>query len=342
MALPTPTVTYASDRATYTKFELTGSTEQISVEKAIAKSMLSRDITVFNTNTSSTDKDTTFTFGKDLMINHQLNDLGTVFALGAIHKEDQSNNTTGGSGAHVSFTASSGKIGSSLSSSSTDTPVSVTNDSASYYDSQVVATTNNSEHVFYRYGGITGSRYAVTFDTTTTNYNAEKAVNSRYSNTDSTDVLNVNEHVVFNSADSLYTENVVTRNPTTNALSAGAAVTDAISSAKNTSNVKYYDGLIGIDSSVTSMTSNNDVFFGSVKVVQEPPLISVTGTAVNSSSTTLAKYPSHNGDPLPGTFTESGFTNLFTSADFQYVGSGYTMGITGVTGGGYSTNFRGF
>jgi hypothetical protein len=340
MAPPTPTVTYNSDRATYTKFELTGSTEQISVEKAIVKSMLARDITVFNNDTSTTGKDTTFTFGNDLMINHQLNDLGTVFALGAIHKQDEANNTTGGSGAHVSFTASSGKIGSSLSNSSTNTPVSVTNDSASYYDSQVVATTDNSEHEFYEDNE--GTRYIVTFDTASTNYNAEKAVNSRYSNISGTDVLTVNEHKVFNSADSLYTENVISRNSTTNALSAGAGVTGAISSAENTSNVKYYDGLIGIDSSVTSMTSNNGVFFGSVKVVQEPPLISVTGTAVNSSSTTLAKYPSHNGDPLPGTFNESDFTNLFTSADFQYVGSGYTMGITGVTGGGYSTNFRGF
>ena len=372
-----PTILYNNTNAKYTKYEQTNPDLIDETEVAVAKAMLTQDIATFNTSAPIGNKDTNFSVVvpptgstpqlTHLMINHQQNDLGSVFAIAAEHNFDNTNNVSGSTSDHVSFNASSGSIGSSLGTS-TLKPVYITNDSASYYDSQIVVSTDNNEHVFYdneEVPLVANKQYEVTYDMASSNYNAEKAVNSRYSNYkttdatadpngDKTDPLVVYESTAFNSVDSLYTERVVSRNPTTNELTASGTIDNAMKTLVNESGQKYYDsngsfignGFIGIKQ-VDQTGSNDRAFFGAVRVTQtSDDVINITGRAAGSTDTTLAMVPYDQGDPLPTAMTKTQFDNLFTEAELPYVGQNYTLDVRAYTDdettGGYYTDFRGF
>lgn len=379
-----PTIMYNNTAAKYTKYEQTNSGLINQTEAALAKAMLSQDITTFNSSAPSGNMDTNFsviTAGSGstqqlthLMIDQQQADLGSVFAIAAEHNYDNTQGVTGSDApSHLSFSTTSGSIHSNLGTDASGS-VYVTNDSASFYDSQVVIQTDNSSATFGVNTQSTG-KYTVYFDDESTNFNAEKAVNSRYSNylsgglatadpdANFTDPLAIAEHTEFNSSHSLYTENIVSRDSTTNMLSSGSIVTSAPSSIQNGTgqyifgeNPGFGTGYVGISESKTN-TTNDEVFFGAIRLTQQVNTVIITGSAAGNSDTTLAMVPSDPGSNLPTSLNYSQFEGLFTSSELPYAGTNYSLTVReqdydgegdGVTGGYYlngtmATNeFRGF
>jgi len=379
-----PTIMYNNTAAKYTKYEQTNSGLIGQTEAALAKAMLSQDITTFNTNAPSGNMETNYsiiTAGSGstqqlshIVIDQQQGDLGSVFAIAAEHNYD---NTQGVSGSdapsHLSFSTTSGSIGTNLGTDASGS-VYVTNDSASFYDSQVVIQTDNSSGTFGVNTQAAG-KYTVYFHESSDNFNAEKAVNSRYSNylngglatanpdSNFTDPLAIAEHTEFNTAYSLYSENIVTRNATTNMLDTTSSVTSAPSSVQNGTgqyifgeNPGFGTGYVGISQTKTN-TTNNEVFFGAVRLTQQVNTVIITGSAAGNSDTTLAMVPSDPGSNLPTSLNYSQFEGLFTSTELPYAGTNYSLTVResnydgagdGVTGGYYlngtmATNeFRGF
>ena len=268
-----PTILYNNTAAKYTKYEQTNTSLINETEVAVAKAMLSQNIETFNTSAPSGNMNASFSLTvpasstsqqlTHLQINQQQHDLGSVFAIAAQHNYDNAKGVTDNS-AHLSFSTTSGSIGSNLGTNASGS-VYITNDSASYYDSQLVIQTDNTEHIFKDNEASIDNKYTVTFDSSSTNFNAEKAVNSRYSNyltgglatanpnLNKTDPLSISEHTVFNSTDSMYTEKIVSRDPITNMLSVGPNITNGANSLTNSSgqlyfgsNVGFGDGFMGI------------------------------------------------------------------------------------------------
>jgi hypothetical protein len=379
--------------AKYTKYEQYGSnnTDISGAEVSLAKAMLTRNINDFNHTASNLgyvdsafnlvdpsgqviaypDGSTETVQLTHVMINNQVNDVGSVFALAAKHNFDNTQSLiTDPSSKHPFFSTTSGYVDSDLGFNVSNN-VYLTNDSAAYYDSQILVSTDNTEHNFYDNELSVDNKYHVIYDTTSSNYNAEKAVNSRFSSwtTDASgadpsgndlnggsmnDPLSIYEHTTFNTEHALYTENIVTRNSTNNMLGATGPITLGMRSLVNENGQHYYDvsGNIGIDST-THSADNDRVFFGAIKAYQAPKQAIVndfsTGVAgsTGTNGTTLARIPSDQGSPLPTSFTENEFDALFTSDELKYVGDGYTLEVTKYSGdggvtGGYATDFRGF
>lgn len=387
-----PTVMFNNTSAKYTKYEQYGSnnTDISGAEVSLAKAMLTRNINDFNHTASSlgyvdssfnlvdpSGQAITYPDGSTetvqlthLMINNQVNDVGTVFALAAKHNFDETQSLISDpSSKHLSFSTTSGSIDTDLANDASGN-VYLTNDSAAYYDSQVLVSTDNTENDFYDNELSLDNKYHVIYDTASANYNAEKAVNSRFSSWTTNasgadpsgndlnggsmnDPLSIYEHTTFNTEHALYTENIVTRNSTNNMLDAsGNLITLGMRSLVNENGQYYYDvsGNIGIDSTVHS-ADNDRVFFGAIKAYQGVKGINVddsnTGVAGSTgvNGTTLARIPSDQGFPLPTTFSESEFDALFTESELPYVGDGYTLEVTKnneAVDGGYATDFRGF
>ncbi len=379
-----PTILYNNTAAKYTKYEQTDSSLINETESALAKAMLSQDITTFNSNVPSGNMDTNFSLItpgtgslqqlSHIIIDQQQHDLGSVFAIAAQHNYDNTKGVPGSDGpSHLSFSNTSGSIGSNLGINASGS-VYVTNDSSSYYDSQVVIQTNNSEYEFAD-NQTNNNKYDVIFDNESDNFNAEKAVNSRYSNyltggistanpdLNKTDPLAISENTSFNSAHSLYTENIVSRDGVNNMLSVGSAVTNGPSSLTNTLGQSYFgtntgfsSGYIGIPQDKQN-ASNDEVFFGAVRLTQDVNIVIVTGSAAGSSDTTLSMVPSNPGSNLPTSMTGTNFENLFNSSEAPYAGTDYRLTVRefenegdgdGVNGGYYlngtvgSSSFRGF
>jgi len=379
-----PTILYNNTAAKYTKYEQTDTGMINETETALAKAMLSQDIQTFNTSAPSGNMNTSFSLitpasGSSqqlthLLINQQQHDLGSVFAIAAQHDYDNLKGVVDNS-AHLSFSTTSGSIGSNLGTNASGS-VYITNDSASYYDSQLVIQTDNTEHIFVDNEDSIDNKYTVTFDSSSSNFNAEKAVNSRYSNylngslatanpdLNKTDPLSIYEHTVFNSTDSIYTEKIVSRDPTNNMLSIGNDITNAASSLTNSSGQYYFGNNVGFGSGFIGIADdkhsapNDEVFFGAVKLTQQPNSIVVSGSASGSSTTTLAMVPSDPGSNLPTSLTVTEFNDLFSVNELPYVGSEYRLTIRekdyntvgdGVQGGYYTNGtivgsgpFRGF
>jgi hypothetical protein len=377
-----PTILYNNTAAKYTKYEQTDYSLVNAAEAALAKSMLSQDITTFNTKAPQGTMDTNYSLitpaaGSSqqlshVVIDHQQTDLGSVFAIAAQHDNDNTQGVASSDApSHLSFSTTSGSIGVNLGINASGS-IYVTNDSASYYDSQLLFQTDNTEHEF-NVNEDNINKYNVTFDTTSTNFNAEKAVNSRYSNyltgglasanpdLNKTDPLAISEHTTFNTNYSLYSENIISRNVLTNALSAGGAVTSSPGSLTNLSGQSYFGNNEGFGSGYIGIAddkhnaSNDEVFFGAVRLTQQINVVLVTGSAAGSSTTTLARVPSDPGSNLPTSLTASEFSNLFTADELPYAGAEYHLtveqanyGSTGDYGGYYiygadqSGSFRGF
>ena len=374
-----PTTLYNNTTAKHTRYEQTSPTQIPAVELVFAKAMLTRDIEKFNTDAPAGTMDTQFSLTTPatstseqlthLQIDSQEPELGAVFALGALHNEDATKGVPGSDApSHLSFPISSGLIGSNLATNSTRV-LSLSDDSASHYDSQLVFTTDNTDNVYEDNEDFPNKEYRVTFDAASPNYNGDRATNSRLSNylqgalataapdVHKTDPLKISEAVAFNSVDSLYTENTVARDLVNNQLSAGSTLTNAMKTLINTSGQNYYDsntGFIGSGfsgiKSIDQSGANNRVFFGAIKVTQDDPVITISGNAAGSTSTTLSKIPSDQGSPLPTSMSRANFEDLFTSTELPHVGDGYSLDITSTTtDGGYYTYgtigtgpFRGF
>lgn len=379
-----PTILYNNTNAKYTKYEQIDSQKIQATEVALAKSMLSMDIETFNTKAPSGNMDTNYSLitpGTSttqplthLMLNQQMNDLGSVFAFATEHNFDNTNGITDPT-SHLGFPTTSGNVGAGLAIATAGS-VSVTPDSASYYDSTVLVSTYNSEYIFQDNEENTDIRYTATFDTVSAgNFNAEKGVNSRYSSfvidvnsniiatpdITKNDALQIYENTPFNESYSLYTEKIVVRDTTTNILSVNSSnnITDGMTSLTNSSGQHYYsgntvfgDGYIGVPDDVID-PNNNRAFFGALRFTQSSEdVIDITGSAAGSNSTTLCMVPSDPGSPLPTSMTKNDFDDLFTSAELPYVGQDYNLNIreylydiadpSGVIGdgvdGGYYTN----
>jgi hypothetical protein len=377
-----PTILYNNTAAKYTKYEQTDYSLVNAAEAALAKSMLSQDITTFNTKAPQGTMDTNYSLitpaaGSSqqlshVVIDHQQTDLGSVFAIAAQHDNDNTQGVASSDApSHLSFSTTSGSIGVNLGINASGS-IYVTNDSASYYDSQLLFQTDNTENQF-NVNEDNINKYNVTFDTSSTNFNAEKAVNSRYSNyltgglasanpdLNKTDPLAISEHTTFNTNYSLYSENIISRNVLTNALSAGSSVTSSPGSLTNLSGQSYFGNNEGFGSGYIGIADdkhnaeNNEVFFGAVRLTQQINVVLVTGSAAGSSDTTLARVPSDPGSNLPTSLTASEFSNLFTDDELPYAGAEYHLtveqanyGDTGNYGGYYiygadqSGSFRGF
>ena len=373
-----PVILYNNALAKYTKYEQSLPSKILDVEVCLAKTMLTQSNDLFNTTAPAGNMDTTFSTTiastrtteqlTNLMINHNQSDLGSVFALAAVHNVDNAKGVPGSdTPSHLSFPNTSGSIGGNLATNASGI-VYLTNDSASYYDSQVVCETDNTENL---YSDSLDKNYNVTFDKTTTGYNAEKSVNSRYSNylqgglatanpdSNQTDPLTIGESTTFNSLDSLYTEKIVIRDIITNKLDVSSpTITNAMKTLTNLSVQKYYDtntgfigaGFSGIKSADYYNSNNNRSFFGAIRVTQNDSAINISGSAAGSASTTLSMIPSDQGSSMPSAMTKQAFDNLFTQTELPYVGDEYNLTITSTTSaGGYYTNgtvgsgpFRGF
>ena len=93
-----PTILYNNANAKYTKYEQIDSQKIQETEVALAKSMLTMNIDTFNTDAPQGNMDTNFSLVTNgtsntqplthLMLNQQMNDLGSVFALAAEHNFD--------------------------------------------------------------------------------------------------------------------------------------------------------------------------------------------------------------------------------------------------------------
>jgi len=377
-----PTILYNNTNAKYTKYEQVDTEKIADTEVALAKSMLTMDIQTFNEEAPSGNMDINYSLVTPgtsttqplthLMFNQQMNDLGSIFAFAAEHNFDNTNGVTDET-AHLSFATTSGAGGNGLVNNLSGS-VYVTNNSASYYDSNIVVSTDNSEHVFQDNDDNITKRYEVTFDVVSEgNFNAEKAVNSRYSsfitdeddnitatpNITKNDPLQIYENSSFNGPDSLYTESLVVRDTTTNILSVDDSITDGMTSLTNSSGQYYFsgntvfgDGYIGVPDDVVD-PNNDRAFFGALRFTQtSEDVIEISGSASGSNSTTLCMVPSNPGSDLPTSMTKTQFDDLFTEEELPYVGQDYHLTIreylyditdpSGVTGdgveGGYYTN----
>jgi predicted RecA/RadA family phage recombinase len=373
-----PTILYNNANAKYTNYEQPDKNKILETEVALAKSMLTMNIETFNTNAPSGNMNINYSLVTPgtsntqplthVMINQQMNDLGSVFAFVAEHDFDETNGITNES-AHLSFDTTSGNGGNGLTTVFSGI-VSATDDSASYYESTVSFTTVNTEHTFQDNEDNINKRYTVTYDPSG-NFNAEKAVPSRYSSfiTDSSniiatpdttknDALQIFENTVFNESHSFYTEKKVLRDTSTNILSVDPSnITYGMSSLTNTSGQYYYSQYIGVPDDIVD-PSNERAFFGALRFTQtSTDVIDISGSAAGSNSTTLCMVPSDPGSALPTSMIKSDFDDLFTSAELPYVAEDYDLDIReylyDTTGdgvdGGYYTNgtvgsgpFRGF
>ena len=375
-----PTILYNNANAKYTNYEQPDKNKILETEVALAKSMLTMNIETFNTKAPSGNMNINYSLVTPgtsntqplthVMINQQMNDLGSIFAFVAEHDFDETNGITDASG-HLSFNTTSGYGGNGLTTVLSGI-VSVTDDSASYYESTVSFTTVNTENTFQDNEDNIVKRYTVTYDTSG-NFNAEKAVPSRYSSfitdicnniiatpdTTKNDALQIFESTIFNESHSFYTERKVLRDTSTNILSVDPSnITYGMSSLTNTSGQYYYSGYIGVPDDIVD-PSNERAFFGALRFSQiSTDVIDVSGSAAGSNSTTLCMVPSDQGSSLPTSMIKSDFDDLFTSAELPYVAEDYNLDIReylydtdgdGVDGGyytngsiGYSGTFRGF
>ena len=381
MAPPTSYYNNATNRSSHTTIEL-NSTSGISLtERYIANSIIGRDISIFNGMTGnsyiagltggvsfikSTSNGIPLT---NLMINNQEDEIGTVFAFAA-------KDVPTVAGADRSFTASSGLINTSLGTNTISTVSLNDNLTNPYYDATLVFSTDNTLNTFYDNSltGPTGSQYIVEFDNTSSNFNAEKAVNSRFNNIGSTgiaplsDPLTIEEDTVFNTNHALLTTKYITKNtsdsrlvPSTYNITAdgGTGPSLAITDVKNSSNTLYYG--ITMAHPYPPYATDENVFFGAIKGVQGAAGVDISGDAwvsVSTGTTTTGLVMDRNiggtaGIASPIYINQSGYTgaenplaaavnDLFNVNEKQQLGPNYNLkvsvdpaGPTGA-GGGYA------
>ena len=167
--------------------------------------------------------------------------------------------------------------------------------------------------------------HRIALDTTHADCNYFKAANSVLSNLDvvATNGIQGGFDNTFNSTHAFYTENIISRDPTSNRLVAGASlVNDGISSSTyNKLTVEILD-----------TTSANVPFFGSLKMVQDTLQVTFDASHNNTNDNStmsvvdLAAYPIETSAP-PGDMQESEFKALFNNADLAKVGPGYTVDV---------------
>lgn len=280
-----PAVVYNNGDATYTKYELRDSNSIANTELAIAKAMLTRNITNFNSKAPTDDATRTENYqsvigigaNTHLMFNHQQTDLGTIFAFGSQHVSGDSNNNTTTAENHIGhtgFNVPHGKLGLSNSDYNTQNQVTIDDNSASYYDSQLAFITvadNSSGYTGVSDHGITVNWNASSRDGHN-NVNAQRAVNSIYSTWGSgiagaqafggvaTDATGNQDHpyqysesIDYNRDYSIYTEKLLTRDAITKQITGSTTnITGAISTLTNASGDNYYSGKVGIHPNILS------------------------------------------------------------------------------------------
>ena len=179
--------------------------------------------------------------------------------------------------------------------------------------------------------------HRIALDTSHADCNYFKAANSVLSNLDSnpTDGIQGGFDNTFNSTHAFYTENIITRDPTTNQLIAGTSLgNDGIrSSTYNKLTVEILD-----------TTSAKVPFFGSLKMVQDTLQVTYDVNNNTDSGSTMARVESNanlNQVPIaistpPRDMQEPEFKALFNNADLATVGPGYTFDLSINQGGGYA------
>jgi hypothetical protein len=177
--------------------------------------------------------------------------------------------------------------------------------------------------------------HRIALDTTDTDYNYFKAANSVLSNLDSnpTNGIQGGFDNTFNSTDAFYTENIISRDATSNQLIAGTSLVNAgiRSSTGNTNNTEYN----GLTVSILPNSSDNVPFFGSLKIVQDALSVSYDvnhNTNDNSTMSRVASNADLNQVPIaisapPRDMQETEFKALFNNADLAKVGPGYTFDL---------------
>ncbi len=378
MAPPTSYYNNAPNRASHTTIELNSTSGINLTERYIANSIIGRDIAIFNGMTGNSyvaGLTGGVSFIKEtqngipltnLMINNQEDELGTVFAFAA------KNEPVGTTGAHINITVSSGFIDSGLTTNASS-QMNLSLLSNPYYDATLVFTTDNSTNTFYdnELTEPTGSKFIVTFDSGTTGFNAEKAVNSRFNIIGGTNVaplsdpLTIEEDTVFNTQHALLTTKYLTRNSSDGRLvPSNYNITEngitgpslAITDVKNTVNEIYY----GITMAHQNATDEN-VFFGAIKGVQSSAGVTISGSAyvtspTGTTTTGLVMDRTDTGttgiaspiyiDVSPYSNEENptaaAVNSLFSEAERGQVGGGYTLLVSVDTpgpngaGGGYA------
>lgn len=258
---------YNTSRSSHSYVEVTSESSIDETERQIANALISRSVKNFNDgcakkpnikctpNYQIEDKN----HHSHLMFNNEENEMSTMFAYGA-------HNTPRAlpDGYIDSFSGNCGKYG-----PNNEKPLSRTIrrdiSSNSFYDSNLIFTTENLQDEFY---DIEKSRFIVKFNKNQDNFNAQKALNSRYSVKNiSIDPLTISEHLVFNKDHSLYTENIIERDSETNKLIASSSkITNPLSGIKLTTGQSAYSVTINSNSKV-----NTNVFFGAIKLYRETP-----------------------------------------------------------------------
>jgi hypothetical protein len=221
------------------------------------------------------------------------------------------------------------------------------NENTTYYDSHLrfafsdsipeveVSVKVGDDTTTEKYRELTRDNNTIRFDHEDLNYNAFKAANSYVSRTDTTSTdsgLQISDRRDFNYASSLLINAPITRNAADNKL----IVSDS-----------SYSQFVGHTLSVIDV-SNNDVYFGALKITQVDANIAVESSANSLRMPVLTAF-----SDLPSAFTISEFNNLFVSEasstestlmsdKLASIGDGYKMTIEGVTGGDYTTTFYGF
>ena len=180
--------------------------------------------------------------------------------------------------------------------------------------------------------GTNGSSATISFDTTDSNYNMFKAVNSALERTDDTNGISLVNSVAFNHNVSLLWDGPITRDATTHGLTGTIGYSDSTPTQQS---ADYYNLSIPTDA------SNNETFIGSMKFSQDAPVITIPVDTCTSTSTlqsiTNAVTESSVATGLTGQLSVADFNALFSASDLLTIGDGYTFGITGShSDGGYS------
>jgi hypothetical protein len=263
-----------------------------------------------------------------VMINNYESEMGTHWGIAAVHKFETEVQS-------VADSSWSFLVG-DLSNLPVHKKVLLDKDSAAYYDSNIkfeYSDTMNGEAIS---GALAdnednlGNR-KIAFDLTDNNYNAFKAVNSRISRVD--EFGNMRDHgiryaddVLFNGTASLLSNKKIEIDPDSHQLYQVATP---------------YQTTDKLNISVVE-TSNENVKFGILKLVQDDIIVDVTYNPVVSSMT----MKDMTDVDLPTEISTSQFNELFTPSDLAKVGPGYTLTVTSdkASSGAYALEetFRGF
>ena len=170
------------------------------------------------------------------------------------------------------------------------------------------------------------------FDTTDGDYNLQKGINSKTSNTAPKDIegLVVGFDSNFNKNNAFFTQSILQRNQDNSIAPSGLSLSgDAIGISDGLSSSSNWNSL-----SVNVLNSEdytNTALFGALKFVNEPATIDfpVNSNNINENSTLSKLSNGSSVATIPdSTLTEDEFKDYFTSPQLEKVGPGYDLRLT--------------